>query len=73
MQDMFGEISLLLLPLAVIFLKEDNWDPTREAANDFLAYSSTISKKLWYLSLFPQIYVLNQQKYLGVINCLTFS
>ena len=44
MQDIFGEMSLLLLPLAVIFLMEDNWDPRREAANDFPAYSLTISK-----------------------------
>ena len=45
MQDIFGEMSLLLLPLAVIFLMEDNWDPRREAANDFPTYSLTISKK----------------------------
>ena len=44
MQDIFGEMSLLLLPLAVIFLMEDNWDPRREAAKDFPAYSLAISK-----------------------------
>ena len=64
MQDMFGEISLLLLPLAVIFLKEDNWDPTREAANDFLAYSLTISKNFDICHYSPK-YMIKPAKVFG--------
>ena len=54
MQDMFGEISLLLLPLAVIFLKEDNWDPTREAANDWLI-AQQFQKTLIFVIIPPNI------------------
>lgn len=49
--DMFGEISLLLLFLVVIFFMEDNWDLRKEVVNDFLVYSLIILKN-WCLLIF---------------------